>query len=327
MISTRDCEGLCQAVEALGGTTPPEVTVALDSVQAFYKVAAQHAGGSFTATTLTQTIQGAVAAGEPLSFEVAWAAAKKAAVTQLMRTEVGQNLGRLDYDTALLIQSMLRGNAGDAMFKSLQPTVDTAIKGIEAAAAHYGPEDTLEQVVDRGDEAVAAWRSAQAHEATLDRVLNTVVRNSRFVDLIEPALLTDLGAYWMAAFFMPWPARAIGDYTPYDALVKIGTELDRSGVVWKVPGGRWLEIHRLCGLRLNSPAEAAELLASLQKDMHDQLQSHTPRQQNVRESTGDSVNGHPGLARAEGADTEELPVPGGIDIGYSEDTSTPLSGR
>jgi hypothetical protein len=275
VIATRDFAVLLEAVEALGGTAPAAVRVVLETSQEFAKVASVQAGGSMTPQLLAEAIQGAVEAGQPLSFEAAWVASKKAAVTQLVRQEVGDHLGALDYNCALLVQDMLRGDEGHDMFRSLQPAVDEAIKGIEAASEHYGPESSLAEVVERGDEAVAAWRGAQAHERKLDQLLNTVVRPTRFVELIDPALLTDLGPYWMAAFFM---ARAVGDYTQFDTLVTVGKELDRSGVAWKVPGGRWLFIYRLCGLRLNSPAEAAELLKSLQQGQYAELQRHTPRQ-------------------------------------------------
>jgi hypothetical protein len=298
---------LFAAAEALGGSTPAAISVVLDSNRAFRDIAGP--GVNLSHELLRRAVQGAVDSGQPLNHEDAWKAGKSAAVTQLVRKEVGEALGCLDYDCALLVRDLLRGDVGVEMFAGLQPTVDTAIQGIERAGGFYGPDSSLADVVELGAEAVAAWRQAQAHQSTLDQLLNTVLRPTRFLELIDPALLTDLEQYWLAAWFMP-SDRAVsgGQDTPLtqrEGLTLIGLELDRSSVAWKVPGGRWLYIFKLCGgLQLNNPQQAAELLRNLQNTQRDanfaRYEGQTPRM----------VPDEPG--------SEDLPVPGGGDIGYSE---------
>ena len=48
-------------------------------------------------------------------------------------------------------------------------------------------------------------------------------------------------------------------------LPEVGALLMAPLTNFRVPGGRWLKVHQLCGIHLNSPRLATEILRELQK--------------------------------------------------------------
>jgi hypothetical protein len=162
------------------------------------------------------------------------------------------------------IRDALRGVAGDQLALGLEDRVGQAIRGIENAAGHFGPNDSLQGVVDRGDDAVVAWREAARHGALLDQVQTSVVRELAYMDdLIPPDLKKDQGPMVLASFWVGL------DRASADTLSEVGRlffEVASSGV----PAARWLKIYKAAnGLRLNSVSQAIQVLQQV-KDAEDE---------------------------------------------------------
>jgi hypothetical protein len=122
-----------------------------------------------------------------------------------------------------------------------------------------------------GDEAVDAWRAADAHARVLENILNGVVRPlATDLYLLPPELLTD-GMRRNVAVWLINPEKA-------HAIDEAKDELNRptafSGAPFMVPseavvpGQRWLKIHRITGIHLNSPRQAAAILRDLAEVEH-----------------------------------------------------------
>jgi hypothetical protein len=353
---------LFAAVEALGGSTPSSCRAALDSMDAYQAASS----ASYVGASPLDNIVRAAKRGEPLSREEADRHIREAARAKLIEHH-GLDM-RLDQPVGQLLRDLVAGEAGDELIGSLQPVVARAIDGILACVeAGIGPDTTPEQILELEPEAAAAYKAARLeHAPLLDRVLNEVLRPTTVpaeLELFPAHLWPDYGQLLLASWFMPLD-RAVGT-GGYDGLVQVASILNRQvtppegamgGTGGYVPGQRWLEIHQLCGLRLNTPRQAVAVLDRFydqqQAEYSERYASQTagpdgepmspPRKRRYsdhrtepsaaeraqqRMQGGVDPDGasdfrpHPGVV-----DTEELQVPVGPDIGYSEELTGPPAG-
>jgi hypothetical protein len=259
MHSTGPFRTLFATVEELGGRTPRSCKAALDTLDAFW-------GSAEVRNTPSQpqdAIAAAAESGTALSREEA-----RAQIVQLAKAQIislnGVDWRQLDPDTGQLLTKLLKGAAGDELAESLRPVFARHFEGIAKAAEYMDADTTMEQLVDHDDpQAIVAYKAAKdVHGPALDKLLFGVVRPIAYsgldMELIEPQrqALVD-GQEVLALFFMADPDRMayVGE---------VGTELQRSMVAYKNPGGKWLEVHRLAGdLQLNSIRKVQAMLNAL----------------------------------------------------------------
>ena len=205
-------------------------------------------------------------------------------------------------------------------------------RAIVSKAAESGQAPEREEIrLEMPAEASEAWRSARAHQQVLDQLFTTVIRPLHRLRVLPLETEPDWGAVSMGAWFIP-PAKA---HELGDVGLLFNERVDR----YTIPGGRWLRIQGLTGLQLNSPSTAAAILLSLheevQRDHAARYASQTagpdgvpmgrPRGWKVPKDQMDPNRRVHAPTRASVADTEEEPTTlPDEEIGFSEDTSTPL---
>jgi hypothetical protein len=259
LIRVSDFTSLAAAVTGLGGEMPKSVMDVLAGVETFHKAAT--GGGGDPQLSMRAAIR-----GEAVTVEGARDLLMSMAVAQLAGPRIAEYLNALEYEAIQLMQELLRGDAGDEMMDSLRPIADQAIAGIQAANAHFGPDTTPAQVLEMGDEAIDAWRGTGAHAQVLESILNGVVRPlARDLYLLPPELLTD-GMMRNVAVWLINPARA---YDIDDFKGELNRPTSLAGVPFMgpidpvAPGRRWLALHQVTGIHLNSPRQAVAILEGL----------------------------------------------------------------
>jgi hypothetical protein len=248
---------LMKNVEALGGEAPPGVTAVLESTAVFRDVMAGRSGGQRVGS-INGAVERAAKTGKPVTVDQAHDVCVAIVEEELIKKHLFEGRTGLDIWAAEIVQEMLRGDAGDQLMKSLQPVVDAAIEGVRAAAGFYSADTTAEQIVDRGAEAVAAWNGAKDHQLVLDQLLATVIRPMSQMALLPGELARDFSGPGVTAIWLINPSRAF-------MLTEVGVELMKPTTSWSVPGGRWLRIHQMAGLKLNSPREATAIFRGLEE--------------------------------------------------------------
>lgn len=130
----------------------------------------------------------------------------------------------------------------------LRTVFDPAAEKVTAAAKHFGPDTTAEEIVTAKPEVVKQWNQMHAHTATLD----TVSRLYR-------TLISDV-------------RRELPDRVS-TLFVTGAVDLDQAEELYR-QRGRWLALaHAGIGLHLNTPEEAQRLVVTAQQLEAKRLQS------------------------------------------------------
>jgi len=237
------------AATELGGTIPAEISAIYDNWNA-----ACEAADNLQPTT--ELFADSIINSNPKTIA-------KTVETTATRSVVAERahdmVNAIEGHTTHRITQALRGDSGTHLVESLRPTFDQAAHAVTAAPFTPDTARNLGAVVELGDEAVAAWRGLPKHAATLDRLYRDVVI----------ALTSQLN-------LLPEPAEA-GPGARYMALIidsasntnlALAASVFNSAAGTGEPGAGW---HRLINkgyqLRLNTPAEAADIIEHWNDDI------------------------------------------------------------
>lgn len=241
-MSERHCRDLAETVTRLGGTVPVELTrvlAAMDAVNAWSPdtsadIATLIRTGELTAKNAAQLLDAARTAPTVNPAEIRGAAQK-----ELVRV----------FDKAV------NDGAGDALLDSVRPAFEAAVAGVVKASAWITPSTQASEVLDLGDEAVAAWRELPKHRQVLDSIDQGII-----------GALID-GHSFDAIGVLPWMHEGSPSGVMH-ALFYVNDEnrdILRAGRFMNTPngsgmrGGRWLQLLTTTDITLNSLTRAREL--------------------------------------------------------------------
>jgi hypothetical protein len=315
MYSIQPFQNLFKAVEALGGQTPAAFTAVLDTLAAY------HVEYKYTGPTPHDSLLMAADSGVALTADQGRDQLLRMAKARFI-TQHGYDFRQLQVDAAILLGKMLRnGDAGDELLASLRPVVAEAMDGISAASAYLGPDTTAEQIVDMPPAAVEAYQRAKNEYAPLlDRVLFEVIRpltlSANDMEVLPGQNQVDAG-YLMALWFI--------DPTKAYLIEQVGILFSHPVTKWSMPGGRWLAVNELTGLRLNTPREAIAILNALVKQRRgEEMARYAPQTLGpdgkivAAPRRPEAQRPARPAAKRQGSDTEELPVNSIMDDGFEE---------
>ena len=165
-----------KAAQKLGAATPPAMQAVLETFVRMYGPPGVTRGVTSPAPEYRAIVSKAAESGQAPEREEIRKAMRKAALSKVLGEELLQHADATDMHAADLMLELIKGDAGDLWFDSPRPAFDKALAGIVAAAAHYSPDATPDQVLEMPAEASEALRSARAHQQVLDQLFTTVIR-------------------------------------------------------------------------------------------------------------------------------------------------------
>ncbi|MFC9876503.1 hypothetical protein [Nocardia salmonicida] len=265
-VHIRQCHSFAQAVASVGGKMPAELSdilAAADVVKEWRPasttgIAAQIRSGEFTAAKAATLLEQAHTAPTNDPAEI-----------------------RLAAEQALIhafTKALINGGA-DKIIDSVRPAFEAAAAGISAAAEWITPSTDANQVLERGDDAVNAWREMPKHRQVLDAIDQQII-----AELVDAASFNAIPT-------LPWMG-AVGSGVRRALFYVRDETVDvvAAGRFMAKPtdpntrGGRWLELVTNTEIRLNNLTTARTLAAHHtaeidDRDAMDFALTHPPLQQ------------------------------------------------
>lgn len=237
----------------LGGKTPAQLNTIFENWNTAAQIADQLAPADLP------DIADQIATATPKTLaKLIETAATQAVIADRAREIVMSTQG---YITHMLVQE-LRGSAGDQLISSLRSTFDTAAAGI--AACPFSPDTAMQptRVIELGDEAVHALRTLPDHAAVLTTIyMRVVLPLAGHLQLLPEPVDCPNGARYVAMVIDP----------NHNANLAKAAQTYNSAAGTGEPGAGW---HRLATsgfrLRLNTPAEATELIEQWNESVAEQ---------------------------------------------------------
>ncbi|GGK48459.1 hypothetical protein [Nocardia camponoti] len=242
-LNEQDCRRFVDDVKQAGGNVPASLTsilATLDAVTAWDRetvdIGSQIRNGTMTAANASKLLDEARA--QPV-------------------VNVAELKARAASDLARQFKKTLNDSAADQIIESLRPAFNDAVAGIQAAAQWITPDTQAEQVLDLGDEAIAAWIALPKHRQVLDRINDAIVGQ-----LGGSGSVGCLGVLPWMHYGSPTGVTQALFYVRDESVDILNAGRYMSAPVGGQRGGRWLRLATTTTLQLNTLTRAKELCAA-----------------------------------------------------------------